>query len=438
MAASPPPARAAAESPSRVRHRVLTLTVLLYMITYMDRICISNAAPAIREEFGFDWMTMAWIFSAFSWSYALFQIPGGWMGDRFGPRRVLTVIVIWWSAFTAATALAWNRWSMYASRLLFGLGEAGAFPTATRALSHWLPATERAFAQGITHAGSRLGATITPPIVVFLMMRFGWRSVFWIFGAIGIVWAAVWRLYYRDRPSEHLGVNAAELALIGPSGSGRRRVQVPWRRILARPNMWVICAMYFCYAYTLQMYMTWFPTYLLQARNFSMAQMGLVQTVALAAGTIGDLVGGWLSDWLARRTGNLRWARRSVAITGFLLAAGCILPAALTHDRSLSVALTALGLFGLELTVGVSWAVVMDIGPEFAGSISGVMNMCGNLGSAVSPLVFAKLLVRYGWQAPFVVACGLCLLGAISYLRIDPDDRIVAENAVVPKDVPAG
>lgn len=416
--------------PSSVRYRVLGLTVAVYMITYMDRICISHAAPAIQEEFGFDRMTMAWIFSAFSWSYALFQIPGGWMGDRFGPRRVLSVIVIWWSMFTAASALAWNRWSMYACRLLFGLGESGAFPNATRALSQWLPATERGFAQGITHAGARLGATITPPIVVFLMLRFGWRSVFYIFGAIGVIWAVAWYLYYRDRPEEHRSVNAAELAVIGDSGSGRHRVQVPWRRIVASPNMRVICGMYFCYAYTLWMYMTWFPTYLMEARDFTLKQMSVVHTITLAAATLGDLVGGWLSDVLARKTGNLRWARRSVAIAGFLLAAACILPATLTPDRYLSAALTALGLFGLELTVGVSWAVTVDIGPEFAGSISGVMNMCGNLGGAISPLVFATLLQRYDWRAPFLVACGLFVVAAICYLRIDPDDRIMAGNAV--------
>lgn len=400
------------------------------MITYMDRVCIAHAAPAIQKEFGFDRVTMGWIFSAFSWSYALFQIPGGWMGDRFGPRRVLSLIVVWWSAFTAATALAWNRSSMIAFRLLFGLGESGAFPNATRAFSQWLPATERGFAQGITHAGARLGATLTPPIVVFLILRFGWRSVFYLFGGVGVIWAAVWYLYYRDSPAEHPGVNAAELAVIGQTGASAGRPRVPWRRIVASSNMRLICGMYFCYAYCVWMYLTWFPTYLLEARHFSMKQMGVVHTAVLAAATLGDLAGGWLSDWLARKTGSLRWARRSVAITGFVVAAACILPATLTADRLLSAALTALGLFGLELTVGVSWAVVVDIGPEFAGSISGVMNMCGNLGGALSPLVFANLLERYDWRAPFLVACGLLLLGAICYLRIDPDDKIAASHSV--------
>src|SRR5262245_39717338 len=205
---------AVADRPTRTRHWVLFLTVIIYMITYMDRICIGHAAKPIREEFGFDEVTTGWIFSAFNLSYFLFQIPGGWLGDRFGPRRVLTAIVLWWSLFTAVTALAWGKWSMATFRFLFGLGEAGAFPTATRALSHWLPAAERGFAEGITHSGARLRAAITPPIVVLLITAMGWRSVFYIFGFIGVIWALYWFWFYRDRPEQHKSVNQAELVVI--------------------------------------------------------------------------------------------------------------------------------------------------------------------------------------------------------------------------------
>ncbi len=426
MATLPRPAPAT-PSATGVRHRVLALAVAAYMITYMDRVCISHAAPEIQKEFGFDSMTMGWIFSLFYWTYALFQVPGGWLADRFGPRRVLAAIVCWWSFFTAATSLAWNRTSMYAVRMLFGLGEAGAFPTATRAISQWLPKTERGFGQGITHAGSRLGATITPPLVVFLMLRYGWRSVFYIFGAIGFIWAASWYWYYRDRPSSHPHINEAEVQVIG-AGAARTGVQVPWRGIITSRNMWVICLMYFFYAYTVVIYLTWLPTYLQKARGFTVVQMGWIHMVILAAAAAGDLAGGWASDALARRTGNLRFSRRVIGVAGFLMAAACILPATLTHDRMLSAALTAAGLFGIELTVGVSWAIVVDIGPEYAGSISGVMNMCGNLGSAISPIVFAALLQRYDWRAPFLAACVLLVAAAACYLRIDPDDRIVTTD----------
>jgi sugar phosphate permease len=422
------------ERPSNIRHRVLWMTVLIYMITYMDRICIGHAATEIRKEFGFDVVTMGWIFSAFNWSYALFQIPGGWLGDRFGPRRVLTGIVLWWSAFTALTALAWGKGSMFAFRLLFGMGEAGAFPTATRALSHWLPAGERGFAQGITHSGARLGAAITPPIVVYLIAAFGWRSVFYIFGLIGVMWALWWYGYYRDRPDEHGSVNASELAIIRETAAAdapvsAEHVQVPWGKILSSANLWLLCAMYFCYAYSIWVYLTWFPTYLQEARGFSLKQMGFWHMVPLIAATIGDTVGGWLSDHLARSRDNLRFARRSVAIVGFAVAALCIVPATLAEDRYVCIAFTTAALFFLELTVGVSWAVAMDVGPEYAGSVSGVMNMCGNMGGTLASIAVGYMVLHVNWQVPFLVASGLCLLGAILFLRIDPSERIFEVSA---------
>ncbi|MCI0387263.1 MAG: MFS transporter [Acidobacteria bacterium] len=419
----------AQERPTGIRHRVLGLAVIVYMITYMDRVCIGHAEISIREEFGFDKITMGVIFGAFNLSYALFQIPGGWLGDRFGPRRVLAAMVLWWSAFTAATALAWGKWSMVAFRFLFGLGEAGAFPTATRALSHWLPASERGFAQGITHSGARLGATLTPLVAVPLITGLGWRSVFYIFGILGAIWAVGWILYYRDRPEQHAEVNAAELAVIrqkDASGASvaAGRIQVPWGKILSSRNMWRICAMYFCYAYSLWIYLSWFPTYLQEARGFTPDEMKYRHAIALGAATIGDSVGGWLSDHLARRTGSLRLARRVVAITGFVVGAACIIPAALVDDREISVAFTTVALFSLELTVGVSWAVAMDVGPEYAGSVSGVMNMCGNMGGTLASPAVPILVKFFNWQTPFLVASGLCLIGALIFLRIDPNERV--------------
>src|SRR5206468_997319 len=189
--------------PTRVRHVVLWLTVAAYMITYMDRVVISSAVPSIRKELGFDMVTMGWILSSFNWAYAIFQIPGGWLGDRIGPRRALTVIVTWWSIFTSATALAWNGASMAAVRFLFGMGEAGAFPIATRSLSRWMLPAERGFAQGITHAGSRLAAAMTPTLVALVITKYGWRTAFVLFGMMGLIWSAVWYWYYRDTPAEH-------------------------------------------------------------------------------------------------------------------------------------------------------------------------------------------------------------------------------------------
>src|SRR5438128_340305 len=210
-----------ATSPTQVRRVVLGLTVSAYMITYMDRVVISAAVPSIQKEFGFSLLTMGWILSSFRLAYALFQIPGGWLGDRFGPRRVFSAIVTWWSVFTSLTASAWNASSMVVVRFLFGMGEAGAFPIAPRSLSRWVLPAERGFVQGLTHAGSRLGGALTPPIVVFMIVRYGWRTPFFAFGSLGLVWAATWYWYFRDGPEQHPSTNQAERDLLqkslGPS-----------------------------------------------------------------------------------------------------------------------------------------------------------------------------------------------------------------------------
>ena len=233
---------------TRVRHIVLGLTVAAYMITYMDRVVISTAVPVIQKEFGFSLITMSYIIASFRWGYALFQIPGGWLGDRIGPRRALALIVTWWSLFTSATALAWNAVSMTVIRFMFGIGEAGAFPIATRSLSRWMLPAERGFAQGITHAGSRLGAAMTPSLVALVIAKYGWRSAFVMFGTLGVIWSAVWYWYYRDTPAEHASVNAAELELLASALGGlksSRAQSVPWRKILSSPTLWTLSLLLF-------------------------------------------------------------------------------------------------------------------------------------------------------------------------------------------------
>jgi sugar phosphate permease len=409
--------------PSRVRHAVLWLTVAAYMITYMDRVVISTAAPSIQQEFGVSAITMGWIFSTFQITYAVFQIPGGWLGDRFGPRRALTWIVAWWSAFTALTALTWSAESMLVCRALFGAGEAGAFPIATRSLSRWMLPAERGFAQGITHAGARLGGAITPVFVVLLIVDFGWRAPFFVFAAVGLVWAACWFLFYRDLPSEHKSVNPAELALItgalGSAPAPSRAVRVPWRHLLGNSQIWTLSAMYFCYAYSIGIFLTWFPTYLKEAHAFNLTEMGLYASLPLMAGVAGDIAGGWISDRMAHRSGNLKTSRRFVAMAGFLLAAATIPMAVLSTDPMTSVAWFCLAVFGLELTVGVSWAVTLDIGGNYAGSVSAVMNSCGNIGGAIASFATGYIVTYAGWNPAFFVLAILSLAAALLFLRID-------------------
>ena len=413
--------------PTRIRHVVLGLTVAAYMITYIDRVIISSAAPLIRKEFGFSMVTMGLIFSSFRWGYALFQIPGGWLGDRIGPRRALSLIVSWWSAFMCATTAAFNATSMIVSQSLFGVGEAGAFPTATRSLSRWLLPAERATAQGLTHAGSRLGAALTPPLVVLLMRLYGWRAPFWVFATVGWLWAAGWYFYYRDNPGDHASVNAAERDMIH-AASGRVRAAtgapVPWRSIFASPTLWLISPMYFCYGYCLAVYLDWFPTYLHDGRGFTLKEMGFYASLPLLAGTVADFAGGWLSDRLLSRSGNVTSARRIVASGGFLLASAGIIPATLTQDPRACVAFSCVAVFGLELTVGVSWAVPLDIGGDYAGSVASVMNMCGNIGGAISTQVLGYLAEKWGWNTPFLVASAACAVAALLFAKIDASKRI--------------
>jgi sugar phosphate permease len=318
---------------------------------------------------------------------------------------------------------------MLVIRFVFGVGESGAFPIATRSLSRWMLPAERGFAQGITHAGSRLGAAVTPPLVVWMILRYGWRMPFLTFAVLGLVWSALWFFYYRDSPEQHRGVNPAELELIHSATGGpapRTGVRVPWRRILSSRTLWELALMYFCYQYALAVYLDWFPTYLNSHRGFNLKQMGFYASLPLLAGTLGDLAGGWLSDLFLRRTGNVARSRRIVGITGFLIAAFGILPATLTHDPKLCVAFSCLAFGGLELTVGVSWAIPLDIGGDFAGCTASVMNMCGNIGGAISPALLAYLVRGYGWDVPFFVTSALCVVGALIYAKIDASKRIFA------------
>ena len=422
--------------PTRVRHIVLALTVIAYMITYMDRQILAVARPVIRQELGISLVMMGWITFGFRLAYALFQIPGGWMGDRYGARRALTAVVAWWSLFTGITALAWNAVSMLVIQVFFGVGEAGAFPIATRSLSRWMRPTERGFAQGVTHAGSRLGGALTPLILAGftafglrwagVIPLFGWRAAFWGFGVLGVIWSVAWFVYYRDTPEEHASVNQAERDLIG-GGRKRSNAAVPWKKIFAHGNIWVLAAMYFCYNFNLNVYQDWFPTYLNDAHHISIAKMGLYAFSPLFAGTLGDLAGGWFSDHVLRSTGNLNLSRRWVAIAGFLVSAAATIPAVLASTPEKSVAFYSIAFFALEWTVGISWAVPLDIGGDFAGSVSAVMNSVGNLGGAISAYVVTNTAQKFGWNVPFFITSAMCLVAAALFLKIDATKRIAAD-----------
>ena len=435
------------KGPGMGRWYILLLISLMYLITYLDRVNISTVAPVISKEFNFDKVTMGFIFSAFVWSYALFQVPGGWMGDRFGPRRVLAVIVSYWSIMTALTSVASSAVSFFVIRFLFGVGEAGAFPVATRAMQLWYPRRERGLAQGVTHSASRLGAAITPPIVLAIMLTLGWRWVFYICGAVGIIWAVAWYLTYRNMPEDHPLVSSTELGHIrGLDANGNanqlqieQKTAVPWGILLKSPNMWAVMCAYFTYVYCLWIFLTWLPTYLIEYRQFTLLKGGLLASLPLWAGVVGDTVGGLATDWLLVRTGNTKLARRLVAIVGMLGCVVFIVPAALTADAYVAVYCLTAALFFLECTIGPSWSVPMDVGGKYSGTVSGMMNMAGNFGGALSPMVFGILVQVGSWVAPFIVAAGLLIVGAAVWaFWLDPEKSVLERQEMLAAEPAAG
>lgn len=417
---------------------VLFLISLMYLITYLDRVNISTVAPVISKEFGFDKATMGAIFSAFVWSYALCQIPGGWLGDRFGPRKVLTVIVGYWSVMTALTAAATGAASFIALRFLFGVGEGGAFPVATRSMQLWFPRQERGLVQGVSHSASRLGAAIAPPIVVAIITTLGWHWVFYICGVIGILWAALWYGCYRNLPEEQASVSKGELAYIrGVDAKGNikppqieKTASVPWGTLFRSPNMWAIMCAYFTYVYCLWIFLSWLPSYLYEARHLTLIKTGIFASLPLWAGVIGDTVGGVAVDQLLIRTGNTKLAHRTVAIIGMLGCAACIVPAALATNAYAAIGCLTGAMFFLECTIGPSWAVPMHVGGKYSGTVSGVMNMAGNIGGALSPLVFGFLVQLGSWVAPFIVAACLLVFGAAVWaFWLDPEVSVLEKRS---------
>jgi sugar phosphate permease len=427
------------------RWYILGLICLMYLITYLDRVIISNTAPEIRTEFGFDQKTMGWIFGSFVLAYALFQVPGGRLSERFGPRAVLAGLVAYWSLMTAAVGLAGSAPAFMILLFLLGVGEAGAFPGATRAMQMWYPRRERGFCQGFTHSASRLGAAIAPPIIGAIILTLGWRWAFYICGAIGALWALAWYAFYRNMPEQHAMVNAAELERIrGLDDNGRlkqvptARPKVPWSTLLQSPNMWAIMCAYFTYVYCLYIFLAWLPSYLVGARHLTAVDARLLTSLPLWAMVVGNTVGGLATDWLLHKTGKTRFARRSVAIVGMLGCAGFILLAALVEDAHASVYCLTGAAFFLECTIGPSWSVPMDTAGEYSGTVSGMMNMAGNIGGALSPVVFGYLADAGYWHAQFVVAATLLILGAAIWaFWLDPERSVVERHEVPPVALPA-
>jgi len=427
----------AALKPTKTRWLILFLISLMYLICYMDRSNISVAQPEIAKAFGLSKNQMALILSAFTWAYALGQVPAGWLGDRLGPKKVLTVIMSWWSITAMLTGAAVGLGSLFSARFLLGLGEAGAFPVASRGMQLWFPRSERGRIQGTTHFFSRFAVAVTPFIAGSIMLAFGWRAIFYIFGSLGVIWSIGFALLYRNRPEEHKSVNQGELAQIRgleADGSIRqlstKRLPAPWKHILSSPNMWYIALGYCCFFFGTNFYLTWYPTYLREHRHMTLQALGILGSIPLFAGMAGDLVGGSLSDLMFKRTGKARFSRSVVAAPGFLLSGVFLIPAAMTENAYTSVLCLAASFFFLEFVIGPAWAVPMDVGGQFSGTVTGVMNMAGALAASVTPLVFGYYFGIGSWMVPFFITSGVMVLGAFIWtFLINPEISVVGAPA---------
>jgi MFS transporter, ACS family, glucarate transporter len=412
--------------PTRARRTMLGFALGAMAVAYLDRVCISTAAPAMKAELGLDDAQMGYVFSAFTLAYALFEVPSGWLADRFGARVTLTRIVLWWSAMTAATGAARGFASLVAVRLLFGMGEAGVLPSLARAFGRWLPARERGRAFGLTIMAAALGGAVTQPVVVAILGRVSWRIAFPLFGSVGIVYAVAWFLWFRDDPRDHAGVNAAELAEIGcdaPSAHPR----VPWRAFLRSRTLVALAAMYFGSIYGWYFYLTWLPTYLMRGRGFELAAVGWLAAAPLLGIATGSLAGGWLADALTRRFGP-RIGLRASGLVGLPLAALAIVAAVWAHDPRASAYCLAAAAGLAALGVASAWSVCVVIGGRHAGVVSGAMNTFGNLGGVASPIVVGLCLTWWSsWNAPLYTVAGMYVFAAFCWLGVDPTEPLDLE-----------
>ncbi len=410
------------QTPTRARYWVIVFAVTLAILAYIDRVCISMAAPIMSKDLGLSKKEMGTIFSAFALAYALFEIPGGWLGDYMGPRKVLMRIVLWWSAFTAATGLAGGLSSLWIIRFLFGAGEAGCFPNLTKSFTTWLPVQERVRAQGIMWTFARWGGAFPPPLVLFVFKFMDWRSAFMLFGGIGLIWAFFFYNWYRDNPKDHKSINAAELALLGDAADmAGSHGNVPWAKLIRSRTVWLLWVQYFCLSFPWYFFITWLPTYLKEARHLEDAEVATYAILPLLLGGLGSLFCGLVSAPVARVMG-LKNARRTLATAGFLGASVLLVVSINTANALLAMIFMGLASFCNDLVMPGSWGTCMDIGGKYAGTLSGSMNMMGNMAGFVAPTLGGYIIQETGgnWNMFLYTMAGVYLVGTLCWPLIDP------------------
>jgi MFS family permease len=428
--------------PTRVRYKVLAYLCVLALILYIDRICISQAVPAIEAELGISHTDMGLVLAAFTLAYCLFEVPAGWWGDRFGSRGVLTRIVLWWSAFTALTGAGMGLGSLLLIRFLFGAGEAGAFPNTARILARWFPSGRRGPAQGLINTTALLGGAIAPAATAYLIGAIGWRLAFVVFAAPGLAWAIAFHRWYRDNPAAHPEVNEAERQLVGaalaPAGD-IHHPPIPWRLVLTSANVWLLGGVIACSAFNTYLYFSWYPTYLIRGRGVDPVLAGWLASLVLGAGAVGGTLGGFLSDALIRRSGNRRVSRRAIGCAALSLSAVFLVTGVYSDSPILAAFWTALAVWATNMTLANWWGAVADISGRHLGALFGLMNSMGGVGAIASQLFLGRFVDWMGrlgfegraqWDPAFGVYVSILGLGAFGWLWIDPTRPV--EPAVAP------
>jgi MFS family permease len=411
----------------KYRHRVLGLLFSLSIVTYLDRVCLSVAGPRMQADLHLSPERWGWVVGVFTLSYALFEIPTGAMADRAGPRRVLTRIVLWWSFFTSLTGMVSNYVLLLITRFLFGAGEAGAYPASSSSISRWFPTAERARAHSVVWMASRLGGMLSPLLVVPIQRAYGWRASFLTFGVLGVIWAVIWYRWYRDRPADQPGITSAELAEIG-SAPPATHPRLPWGIALRRWNLWKIMLMYHTYCWGAYFYLSWLHTYLERGRGLTESEMAVASALPFVAGVFGNLLGGWASDRLVLTRG-LKLGRCLVGAAGLAASAGFMLAAAMTGNKWMAVLFLTLGYGSMDCMLPVSWAVCLDVGHAYAGTVGGTMNMAGQVGSFLSSVAFGYIVEYFAsYNAPLYPMAAMLLVSAGLFLLIDPAEPLIAEG----------
>jgi ACS family glucarate transporter-like MFS transporter len=403
-------------------------------VLYLDRVCMGQAVKPIKEEFEIteNWR-MSVILMAFTLAYGLFEVPTGRMGDRYGVRRVLTRIVIWWSLFTMLTGACWGFWSLVVVRFLFGAGEAGAYPNAARVITRWFPLRERGRVQGLMLTSGLVGGSLSPALAAYIIEGFGWRTAFTAFGLVGVVWAIAFFFWFADDPARHPGVNELERDLIGTAGPSTEHRPIPWSLVLRNRSIWLLAAIICCSAFVSYVYFSWYPNYLQSARGVSQVRAGELSSLVLAGGAAGTLGGGFVVDFLARRRSMPRRIRQYFCCVAMIIAAAVLALAVLSDESLVSASLASVSLFAMLLFQSTWWSTAIEVSGPHTGALFGLMNGIGAIGAMSSQLFFGAFpdwrekqgyVGRDQWDPAFWVCVALLLVAAVMWLGVDSRKRI--------------